>query len=77
VRLIPRAAPFPIDDHPTYSRVVAMAFSQRRKTLGNALRNLLTRDEIGRLDIDPQARAERISPAQFALLANHVAARED
>jgi 16S rRNA (adenine1518-N6/adenine1519-N6)-dimethyltransferase len=76
VRLIPRPAPFPIDDHPTYSRVVAMAFSQRRKTLSNALRNLLTRDEISRLDIDSQARAERISPAQFAQLANYVTARE-
>jgi 16S rRNA (adenine1518-N6/adenine1519-N6)-dimethyltransferase len=76
VRLIPRSAFFPITDPQLFSRVVSMAFSQRGKTLGNALRTLLARDEISRLEIDPQARAERISPAQFAGLANYLANRE-
>ncbi len=76
VRLVPRPAPFLITDPKVFSRVVAAAFSQRRKTLSNSLRELLTREEIGQLGVDPQARAERISPAEFAHLANYLAARE-
>jgi 16S rRNA (adenine1518-N6/adenine1519-N6)-dimethyltransferase len=76
VRLVPRPAPFKITEPQVFSRVVAAAFSQRRKTLSNSLRELLTRNEISQLGVDPQARAERISPAEFAQLANHVASRE-
>jgi 16S rRNA (adenine1518-N6/adenine1519-N6)-dimethyltransferase len=56
--------------------VVTAAFSQRRKTLANALRRLLGRDEITGLGLDPRSRAETVSPAQFAQLANHLSRRE-
>ena len=55
-----------------YARVVAAAFSQRRKTLRNALRSLLDADAISGCGIDPGARPETLGPAQFAALARAV-----
>ena len=76
VRLVPRKADYEILDWKTFDRVVTAAFLQRRKTLTNSLRALLSSDEIRGAGIDPQWRAERVSPAQFAALANRVAERE-
>jgi len=52
-----------------YARVVSAAFSQRRKTLRNALRSLLDAEKIVACGIDPGARPETLSPTQFAALA--------
>jgi 16S rRNA (adenine1518-N6/adenine1519-N6)-dimethyltransferase len=53
----------------TYAEVVAAAFAQRRKTLRNALRRLLEAGAIEACGIDPGARAETLSPADFGRLA--------
>ncbi len=50
-------------------RVVSAAFSQRRKTLRNSLRDHLTVDQILASGIDPGQRAEQLSLSQFAALA--------
>ena len=55
-----------------YARTVSAAFSQRRKTLRNALRSLLDIDAIVAAGVDPSLRPETLSPAQFAALAAHV-----
>ncbi len=52
-----------------YPLVVAQAFSQRRKTLRNSLRNLVAADAIASSGIDPAERPERLTPQQFATLA--------
>jgi 16S rRNA (adenine1518-N6/adenine1519-N6)-dimethyltransferase len=49
--------------------VVKAAFGQRRKTLANALKQLLDADAIRRADVDPKARAETLAPADFVRLA--------
>src|SRR6185312_8518506 len=49
--------------------VVKAAFGQRRKTLANALKQLLDSDAIRRADVDPRARAETLAPADFVRLA--------
>ena len=72
VRLIPRKPDFEIRDTATFDRVVTSAFLQRRKTLSNSLRSFFTADEIRAAGIDPQWRAERLSAAQFAALANRI-----
>jgi 16S rRNA (adenine1518-N6/adenine1519-N6)-dimethyltransferase len=73
VRLKPHAQPpFVLNDLRRFSSVVAAAFSQRRKTLRNSLRPLLTDEQIARAGIDPGARAEVISPAGFAALADQI-----
>jgi len=56
-----------------FARTVSAAFSQRRKTLRNALRTLLDTTAIEAAGVDPSLRPERLSPAQFAALAAHVA----
>lgn len=75
VRVVPRPAPFALADPATFSLLVTAAFSQRRKTLANALRRQISRADIEALGIDPQKRPEQIAPADFARLANHVASR--
>lgn len=70
-RLIPHATPpFRIADPRRFAQVVAAAFSQRRKTLRNALHDLASPAQLEASGIDPSLRAERIAPAQFAALAN-------
>ena len=56
------------DSSHVYS-VVKAAFAQRRKTLSNALKQMLDGDAIRRADVDPKARAETLSPADFGRLA--------
>jgi 16S rRNA (adenine1518-N6/adenine1519-N6)-dimethyltransferase len=75
-RLTPREAPpFALGAPDQYATVVAAAFAQRRKTLRNALKALLTADQIERAGIDPGARAEVIAPDAYARLAAILAAR--
>lgn len=70
VRLRPAAHPrFDIGSDGMLRTVVTAAFSQRRKTLRNSLKNLLTPQDIEFCGIDPQLRPETLAPAQFGLLA--------
>jgi 16S rRNA (adenine1518-N6/adenine1519-N6)-dimethyltransferase len=55
-----------------FARTVSAAFSQRRKTLRNAVRSLMDVEAIAAAGIDPGVRPETLSPAQFAALAAHV-----
>ena len=73
VRLRPwRPLPHGARDEALFARVVAAAFSQRRKTLRNSLRNLVTPEDFAALDIAPGARAQELSVAQFVALADRV-----
>ena len=67
---------FEIGDPSAYGRVVAAAFSQRRKTLRNALRGLLDPAEIEDCGIDPGARPATLAPERFGRLALRLRARE-
>ena len=71
VRLTPYTAPpFPIDDTGHFGRLVTQAFSHRRKTLRNALQGIADETLIRQAGIDPGARPETLSPADFARLSN-------
>ncbi len=48
-----------------FAEIVAAAFSQRRKTLRNTLRDYLDESRFRELGIDPQLRAENLSVADF------------
>lgn len=72
VRLIPRTPEFIIEDSASFQQVIDAAFSTRRKTLANALKKLCSRESIEAADIDPGLRAENLSAADFARLANHL-----
>ena len=70
VRLTPRApGERPTVDARAIARVVKAAFGQRRKTLSNALREVLTPEQIVAVGVDPRARAEQLAPAAFVALA--------
>jgi 16S rRNA (adenine1518-N6/adenine1519-N6)-dimethyltransferase len=73
VRLAPPASPVKLEHPRQYASIVAAAFSQRRKTLRNALRALLSDVEIEAAGVDPALRAEVIAPAGFAALADALA----
>jgi 16S rRNA (adenine1518-N6/adenine1519-N6)-dimethyltransferase len=63
------ARPRLVDDA-LFARLVAAAFGQRRKTLRNALRTLADEKDLERAGIDPGARGETLSVADFVRLAN-------
>ncbi len=53
-----------------FSKLVAQAFSQRRKTLRNTLKGLLHAEHIEQSGINPSQRAETLSVSDFVNLAN-------
>jgi len=70
VRMVPiPVAQLPAVDADSFSRVVATAFGQRRKTLRNALATLLDASAISSAGVDPQARAETLANDAFVRLA--------
>ena len=74
VRLVPRDAPrVHVRNEEVFEEVVRRAFSHRRKTLRNALRELLTATHIEAVGVDPGARAGVLSLEAFAALSNAVA----
>lgn len=73
VRLIPhRNLPHKAHDLAVLNQICTTAFNQRRKTLRNALGQYFTPAQLEALNIDPQARAETLSVADFVCLANFV-----
>ncbi|MDC2825106.1 16S rRNA (adenine(1518)-N(6)/adenine(1519)-N(6))-dimethyltransferase RsmA [Rodentibacter pneumotropicus] len=71
VRLIPhQVLPHPVKDLYWLNRVCSQAFNQRRKTLRNALSTLFSAENLTALGIDLNARAENLSIADYARLAN-------
>jgi 16S rRNA (adenine1518-N6/adenine1519-N6)-dimethyltransferase len=74
VRLIPYAElPHAARDESVFAKVVSQAFSQRRKTLRNALKGVADTALLSRLGIDPGARAQELAVADFVRLADAVA----
>lgn len=73
VRIRPRAPDFEIRDPALFDRLVTAAFSQRRKTLRNALREFTSAATMESCQIDPTLRPERLAASDFARLANAAA----
>lgn len=76
VRLIPKtpAEIVPLDEA-LFARVVATAFSQRRKTLRNTLGSLVQAEDFAALGIDPGKRAENLAVADYEAITRRLAAR--
>ncbi|EAR23300.1 16S rRNA (adenine(1518)-N(6)/adenine(1519)-N(6))-dimethyltransferase RsmA [Nitrococcus mobilis] len=77
VRLTPLSRPprGTWDDEPRLAEVVARAFGQRRKTLRNALRGMISEQQIKAAGIEPSARAETIDLDHYLRLAEVMAKR--
>jgi 16S rRNA (adenine1518-N6/adenine1519-N6)-dimethyltransferase len=71
IRLMPHAQQTLIANDPkTLSLIVREAFNQRRKTLSNSLKRLLTTQELEELGINPKSRAQELSVAEFVAISN-------
>ena len=74
VRMLP-AQQVAITDAGSFHRIVEAAFSKRRKTLRNALRDLVTEGDFELSGIDSGRRGETLSVTEFAALANQLHTR--
>lgn len=73
VRLVPRSSrPIIANDLKKLSLVVKTAFGQRRKTLRNNLKPLLSAEQLEQLGINPKWRAEQLTVDQFVTIANQL-----
>jgi len=73
--LVPLAESRPrIGDEALFSRVVAAAFGQRRKTMRNALSAICGATALAAVGIDPAARGETLAVADFVRLSNSLTA---
>jgi 16S rRNA (adenine1518-N6/adenine1519-N6)-dimethyltransferase len=69
VQLRPRTQPqVPQAMQQTFTSLVKTAFSQRRKTLRNNLKSLLTAEQISAAGVDPATRAEQLTMQDFIAL---------
>jgi 16S rRNA (adenine1518-N6/adenine1519-N6)-dimethyltransferase len=78
---IVRMIPFPkhaiqVEDEKIFADIVLAAFGQRRKTLRNTLRGLISESEFDHLDINPGLRAENLGHWEFAKLSNLISYRQ-
>jgi 16S rRNA (adenine1518-N6/adenine1519-N6)-dimethyltransferase len=77
VRLTPLPPQRPIArDESLFTRIVAAAFSQRRKTLRNTLKPWLAAEDFSRLAIDPRMRAQELAVEEFVRIADDAAQRQ-
>jgi len=75
VRLVPyQTLPIEAANYKLLDRMVVAAFSQRRKTLRNTLRDWVRPEQFETLGIDPSARAETLTVRQFVEMANLLSA---
>ena len=73
VRLTPRhSIQHVVVNANNFKAVVANAFQQRRKTLRNALKNLISAEQLKSLGIEPTLRAENLTVDQFVIISNHL-----
>ncbi|ALP52104.1 rRNA methyltransferase [Candidatus Tenderia electrophaga] len=73
LRLTPHAqSPVQVGDKKLFAQLVTQAFSQRRKTLRNSLKSVLSAEQIARVGVDPGARPETLSLDDFARLSDSV-----
>ena len=71
VRLLPyKELPLKADQPQILDKVVRAAFSQRRKTIRNGLKGLISAEELEAINVDPGARAETLDIATFDNIAN-------
>jgi len=71
VRLIPhKEKPVGVSDEKAFKKLVTLAFSQRRKTLRNVLKDVCSAEQLESIDISPSSRAQSLNLQQFADIFN-------
>lgn len=76
VRLLPyKELPLKAEQPQILDKIVRAAFAQRRKTLRNGLKGLISAAELEAINIDPSARAETLDIATFVNISNTLTAK--
>jgi len=71
VRLQPhKSKPVVAKNEPLFAKLVTTAFNHRRKTLRNALKEMVSEQQLVTVGVDPVARPETIALQQFVAIAN-------
>lgn len=71
VRIIPyKTPPFIANDYSHFAALVKQAFSQRRKTLRNCLKAVMTSTDWERVGVDPTLRAEQLTVEDYVRMSN-------
>jgi len=69
-----------VNDEELFFKVIKFAYMQRRKTLVNALSNLLPKEETEKmlieLGIDTKVRGEKLTTEQFAKISDYISNKE-
>ncbi len=74
VRLEPyETLPYPAKDLSVLNHLVTTAFNQRRKTIRNSLKKLISAEDIAELGINVSLRPENLTLENYVTLANFVA----
>ncbi|GAC13153.1 16S rRNA (adenine(1518)-N(6)/adenine(1519)-N(6))-dimethyltransferase RsmA [Aliiglaciecola lipolytica] len=77
VRLLPHEQkPVEVKDEKMLNQACAQAFNQRRKTIRNSLKKLIEEKQLEDLGINPELRAENLSLADYATIANFLSQQE-
>ena len=80
VRLVPRPFSIQSNNPDLFERVVKTSFAQRRKTLRNNLKQLLSTEQLETLadniSLDLGLRPEQLSPEDFVNLSNEISSFE-
>jgi len=71
IRMVPfRESPYKVNDFALFEKVVKQAFGQRRKTLRNSLKQLVSDEVWSKLSIKPTERPENLSVQEFINISN-------
>ena len=69
IRLIPHThAEFEVGDIDLFAKIVRTAFGQRRKSISNSLKTMVTAEMFARCDVDRRLRAENLHGRDYAKL---------
>ncbi len=73
IRLIPRSKPrVEVSDLNRFEGVIRQAFSQRRKTIRNTLKKMISKEQLIQLGVDPALRPEQLGIEQYARISNAI-----
>jgi len=73
VKLVPyKKLPAQAKDFNTFAEIVKIAFNQRRKTLRNALKAVISAEELEKIGVDPKLRPEQIKIEDYVKISNNL-----
>lgn len=71
IKLVPyKEIAYKANDPAQFARVVAAAFNQRRKTVRNTLKSVISTNHLEKLGINPELRPQQLSVVEYVRISN-------